>query len=102
MSELNHRLKDLISSADLMLFMKGTPDQPMCRFSAQTVYILNQVGKEFGSFNILADNEVREGLKEYSQWPTYPQLYYKGELIGGSDIITEMFESGELVEALSA
>ena len=100
MENLNNRLKEIIGSHDMMIFMKGTPEQPMCRFSAHTVSMLNQLDKEYGSFNILEDMDVREGLKAYSNWPTYPQLYYKNELIGGCDIISEMFENGELQDML--
>lgn len=97
---LNDKLKKLISSAPLMLFMKGTPDEPKCGFSTQMVGLLNTHGFRFGSFNILSDNTVRQALKEYSNWPTYPQLYHNGELIGGLDIVKEMSESGELKELL--
>ncbi|MDD0853559.1 Grx4 family monothiol glutaredoxin [Halobacteriovorax sp. GB3] len=93
---LEEQIKGLIGSSDIFLFMKGTPDMPMCGFSANSVAILSQLGKSFKSFNILADDEIRQGLKEYSNWPTYPQLYFKGQLIGGNDIITEMFHNGEL------
>mmetsp|Transcript_35478 Transcript_35478/g.60823 ORF Transcript_35478/g.60823 Transcript_35478/m.60823 type:complete len:333 (-) Transcript_35478:152-1150(-) len=93
---LNERLKNLINSSPVMLFMKGTPDEPKCGFSTQMVGILNNAGIQFGSFNILNDNTVRQALKEYSNWPTYPQLYVKGELIGGLDIVREMSEAGEL------
>lgn len=99
-SELNEQIKSLINSADLFLFMKGTPDMPMCGFSANTIAMLNSVGKPYKTFNILEDMDIREGLKVYSNWPTYPQLYYKGELVGGNDIITEMFQSGQLQEVL--
>jgi len=76
--------------------MKGVPDFPQCGFSAQTVAMLKSLGQEFNSYNILEDQELREGLKVYSSWPTFPQLYVNGELIGGCDIMTELFESGEL------
>jgi len=97
---LNERLKKLVSSSPLMLFMKGTPDEPKCGFSTQMVGILNDHGIRFGSFNILNDNTVRQALKEYSNWPTYPQLYHHGELLGGLDIIKEMAENGELKELM--
>jgi Grx4 family monothiol glutaredoxin len=98
---LNERIKKLINSSPVMLFMKGTPDEPKCGFSNQISSILNDQGIQYGSFNILSDNAVREGLKEYSNWPTYPQLYAHGELIGGLDIIKELVESGEFQDALA-
>ena len=78
-----------------MLFMKGTPDEPRCGFSRQIVEILKNKQVKYGSFDILSDNEVREGLKTYSNWPTYPQVYIKGELVGGLDIVKELVQSGE-------
>jgi monothiol glutaredoxin len=81
--------------------MKGTPDFPQCGFSAAAVRTLSAVGAKFDTFNIFEDPELREALKQYSNWPTYPQLYVNGELIGGSDIITEMYNSGELAQVLS-
>ncbi|KAL5225699.1 hypothetical protein ABZP36_012338 [Zizania latifolia] len=93
---LEDRLKALISSAPVMLFMKGTPDAPRCGFSSKVVNALKQAGISFGSFDILSDEEVRQGLKTYSNWPTFPQLYCKSELIGGCDIVLEMEKSGEL------
>lgn len=83
-------------SKPIMLFMKGTPDFPQCGFSAQAVQVLRSIGVEFSSVNILEDPELREALKRHSDWPTYPQLYIQGELIGGSDILMEMYRSGEL------
>ena len=91
-------IENEINSNDVMLFMKGTPVFPMCGFSATVVVILNKVGVKFGSLNVLESDEMREGIKIYSNWPTIPQLYVKKEFIGGCDIITEMFESGELLE----
>ncbi|KAL2630263.1 hypothetical protein R1flu_014949 [Riccia fluitans] len=99
--ELNQRLKNLINLKPVMLFMKGTPEEPKCGFSRKVVGFLNETGVEFGSFNILADEEVRQGLKTYSNWPTYPQLYVQGELLGGCDIITEMHQSGELKQTFA-
>ncbi|KAJ4784228.1 Glutaredoxin family protein [Rhynchospora pubera] len=98
---LEDRLKHLVSSSPAMLFMKGTPDAPKCGFSSKVVNALREEEVEFGSFDILSDEEVRQGLKSFSNWPTYPQLYYKGELIGGCDIVLEMHNSGELKETLS-
>lgn len=100
--DLNARLSMLINSHPVMLFMKGSPDTPKCGFSRQTVALLDEAGiKDYGTFDILADEEVRQGLKTYSNWPTYPQLYVKGELIGGLDILREMHANGELTEALT-
>ena len=87
-------------SKPAVLFMKGTPDFPQCGFSAQSVQVLRSVGAEFEHVNILEDQELREALKQHSNWPTYPQLYIKGELVGGSDILLEMYGSGELAEKL--
>ncbi|GJN19795.1 hypothetical protein PR202_gb07104 [Eleusine coracana subsp. coracana] len=98
---LEDRLKALISSAPVMLFMKGTPDAPRCGFSSKVVNALKKEGVSFGSFDILPDEEVRQGLKTYSNWPTFPQLYYKSELIGGCDIILELEKSGELKSTLT-
>ncbi|XP_017339852.1 glutaredoxin 3 [Ictalurus punctatus] len=94
--ELNERLKKLINAASCMLFMKGTPQEPRCGFSRQIVQILKDHSIQYSSFDILSDEEVRQGLKTYSNWPTYPQVYVNGELIGGLDIIKELAESGEL------
>ncbi len=87
-----------VKSNDVMLFMKGTPNFPQCGFSGQVVQILDYLGVEYGSMNVLEDDEVRNGIKTYSNWPTIPQLYVKGEFIGGCDIIREMFQAGELQE----
>ena len=95
---VSQNIENEINSNDVMLFMKGTPVFPMCGFSAWVVEILNRVGVKFGSSNVLESDERREGIKIYSNWPTIPQLYVKKEFIGGCDIITEMFESGELLE----
>lgn len=98
---LEDRLKKLVSSSPVMLFMKGTPDAPKCGFSSKVVETLKGEGVSFGSFDILSDEEVRQGLKVFSDWPTFPQLYYKGEFIGGLDIIMELRSSGELKATLS-
>ncbi|XP_078440264.1 thioredoxin family protein [Wolffia australiana] len=95
------RLRNLITSSPVMLFMKGSPDTPRCGFSSKVVGALRGEGVDFGHFDILEDEEVRQGLKTLSNWPTYPQLYYKGELIGGCDIILELHRSGELKATLS-
>jgi len=93
---LKSRLESIINSSSILLFMKGTPEEPRCGFSRKSVEILREEGLEFGSFNILTDEEVRQGLKTYSNWSSYPQLFIKGEFIGGSDIMIEMQKSGEL------
>lgn len=93
--ELEQKIKDLISQYRVMLFMKGTPEAPQCSFSANAVAILVEAGIYFESFDIYSDEEVRQWIKEYSSWPTYPQLYIDGELIGGVDIMMDMFEGGE-------
>lgn len=97
---VNERIEEQLNAHDILLYMKGTPDFPQCGFSGQTVAALNAVGKPYAFVNIFEDEEVRQGLKTYSNWPTFPQLYVKGELIGGSDIVLEMFHSGELKELL--
>jgi len=96
MSDINQFIEDQIKSNDVMLFMKGTPDFPQCGFSGQVVQILNYLGVEYGSANVLETDELREGIKAYSNWPTIPQLYVKGEFVGGCDIVREMFQAGEL------
>ncbi|KAM6909876.1 glutaredoxin 3 [Xenentodon cancila] len=93
---LEQRLKKLVNAAPCMLFMKGAPQEPRCGFSRQIVALLKDRGVQFSSFDILSDEEVRQGLKAYSNWPTYPQLYVNGELVGGLDIVKELAESGEL------
>jgi monothiol glutaredoxin len=94
--EVFGRIRDDISKNDVLLFMKGTPVFPQCGFSAAVVDCLSQLGVKFHGVNILTDTELRQGIKEFSQWPTIPQLYVKGEFVGGCDIIREMFETGEL------
>jgi monothiol glutaredoxin len=93
---VTERIEEQLSSHDVLLYMKGTPDFPQCGFSGQAVAALNAIGKPYAFVNIFEDPDIREGLKEYSNWPTFPQLYVKGELIGGCDIMVEMFRSGEL------
>lgn len=100
--DINERIEKQLGGHTVMLYMKGSPDFPQCGFSAQAVAALRACGTEFGHTNILEDPELREGLKKYSNWPTYPQLYVKGELIGGSDILMEMYKSGELKTLLGA
>jgi monothiol glutaredoxin len=98
--DVNSRIEEQLSSHDILLYMKGTPDFPQCGFSGQTVAALKAVGKPFAFVNIYEDEEIRQGLKIHSNWPTFPQLYVKGELIGGSDIVVEMYHSGELKKLL--
>jgi len=98
--DVNDRIKQQLASAPVVLFMKGSPDFPQCGFSAQTVGALRQLGASFHHVNIFDDPELREALKKFSNWPTYPQLYVKGELIGGCDIAMEMYRSGELKSLL--
>jgi monothiol glutaredoxin len=99
--DINERIEEQLESNQVMLYMKGSPDFPQCGFSGQTVAALKAIGKPFAYVNIFEDPEIREGLKQYSNWPTFPQLYVKGELIGGCDIVMEMFESGELQNLLA-
>ena len=96
------QIKTEIASQDVVLFMKGTPQFTMCGFSGQVVQILDYVGVPFKGINVLEDQGIREGIKDYANWPTIPQLYIKGEFIGGSDIMMEMYESGELANTLAA
>jgi monothiol glutaredoxin len=98
---LRDRIESTISEKPVVLFMKGNKNFPACGFSAQVVQVLKQVGVEFKDVNILADPELRQGLKEYSNWPTFPQLYVNGQLIGGCDIVTEMHQNGELSKVLA-
>jgi monothiol glutaredoxin len=99
--DLRQRIDELVKSNRVMLFMKGNKVFPACGFSAQVVQILKHHGAEFETFNILSDNDMRVGLKEYSEWPTFPQLYVNGEFVGGCDIVTEMHNSGELDKLLA-
>lgn len=98
--DVKSQIESLLKSSKIVLFMKGNAQMPMCGFSANTVSILKNLGVSFKTFNILNDQDIRQGLKDYSNWPTYPQLYINGQLIGGNDIVTEMFKSGELQEFL--
>ena len=90
------RIKDIIAGSDVVLFMKGVPAAPQCGFSGTVVQILNGLGVPFTGINVLADPEIRDGIKSFSNWPTIPQLYVKGEFVGGCDIVREMFQAGEL------
>lgn len=98
--DLNTRIKNLINSSPIFLFMKGTPDMPQCGFSANVIRILNQYSVSYKTFNILSDMDIREGVKQFSNWPTYPQLYVKGQLVGGNDIVNELMQNGELEQIL--
>lgn len=95
------RIEEMLEQSPVMLFMKGNPQFPQCGFSARAVAILDEIGSDYSTFNILEDEEIRQGIKEYGNWPTIPQLYIKKELVGGSDILMEMYESGELKEMLN-
>lgn len=95
------KLHELVNSKKIMLFMKGSPEEPRCGFSRKVVNVLKDQGVEFGSFDILSDETIRQGMKTYANWPTFPQLYVEGELLGGCDIILEMNENGELKEVSS-
>ena len=97
---LRARIESILQANRVVLFMKGQPGMPQCGFSAKSVGTLNDLGVEFAHVNVLADNEIREGIKLYGDWPTIPQLYVNGEFIGGSDIMTEMYQSGELQQVL--
>ena len=94
------RIESLIHSSPIVVFMKGTKSMPQCGFSNNVVQILNSLGLPFETFDVLSDMEIRQGIKEFSDWPTIPQVYVKGEFIGGSDILIEMYNSGELKEKL--
>ena len=94
------RIKQLVDNNNVVLFMKGDRNFPQCGFSGRVIQVLQACGTEFETFNVLSDNEVREGIKQFSNWPTIPQLYVSGEFIGGSDIVMEMYEKGELQKKL--
>ena len=100
MMEINEKIKELIGGNDICLFMKGTPDNPQCGFSMAVSNILKHLKVNFKGVNVLEDENLRQGIKTFSDWPTIPQLYVKGEFIGGCDIIKEMFEKGELKSLL--
>ncbi len=100
MADAASRISDIVTTNDVVLFMKGTPLFPQCGFSSQAVAILDHLNVAYESVDVLQDMEIRQGIKAYSDWPTIPQLYVKGEFLGGSDIMTEMYQSGELEQAL--
>src|SRR5688572_33327683 len=102
MSDVNGRLDEIVQGNDVVLFMKGSTLFPQCGFSSRAVAILDHLGVPFETVDVLQDQEVRQGIKEYSDWPTIPRLYVKGEFVGGSDIMLEMYESGELQTLVGA
>ena len=101
MTAVADRIKSLTEQKDVVLFMKGTPTFPQCGFSSTVVQILDYVGADYGAVNVLEDPEIRQGIKDYNNWPTIPQIFVKGEFIGGCDIVKEMFETGELRDLLT-
>ena len=101
MTDTNARIADTVSKSDVVLFMKGTALFPQCGFSSRAVAILDHLGVAFETVDVLQDSEIRQGIKDYSDWPTVPQLYVKGEFVGGSDIMMEMFEAGELQQMMA-
>jgi monothiol glutaredoxin len=100
-TDIHTQIDNEVKSNDVVLFMKGTPQFPMCGFSSQVVQILNYLGVPYKGVNVLEDESIRQGIKDYSNWPTVPQLYVKGEFIGGCDITREMFQAGELQQLLT-
>ncbi len=100
MSDINKKIKTIIDSNSIVLFMKGTPEAPQCGFSMAVSNILKHLKVKFEGVNVLENNEIRQGIKDYTDWPTIPQLYIKGEFVGGCDIVKEMFEKGELKKLL--
>ncbi len=100
MADINSRISTMVGDNDVVLFMKGTPLFPQCGFSSRAVAILDHCGVQYESVDVLQDMEVRQGIKTFSDWPTIPQLYVKGEFVGGSDIMMEMFEAGELQQMM--
>jgi monothiol glutaredoxin len=102
MTTVHDRISTLVTTNDIVLFMKGTPMFPQCGFSSTAVAILERLGVEFEGVDVLADPEIRAGVKDYSDWPTVPQLYVKGEFVGGSDIMMEMYQAGELTAMIEA
>jgi monothiol glutaredoxin len=101
MSDTNSRIAEIVNGNDVVLFMKGTPLFPQCGFSSRAIAILDHLGVDYASVDVLQDMEIRQGIKAFSDWPTIPQLYVKGEFVGGSDIMMEMFEAGELQQLMA-
>ncbi|AJY46444.1 Grx4 family monothiol glutaredoxin [Martelella endophytica] len=102
MTDAHTSIQNEVDNNDVVLFMKGTPQFPQCGFSGQVVQILDYLGVEYKGVNVLADADLRQGIKDFSNWPTIPQLYVKGEFVGGCDIVREMFQAGELQDHLTA
>jgi len=101
MSDTTTRIAEIVNGNDVVLFMKGTPLFPQCGFSSRAIAILDHLGVEYASVDVLQDMDIRQGIKSFSDWPTIPQLYVKGEFVGGSDIMMEMFEAGELQQLMT-
>ena len=101
MTEVTDKIQGLVDNADVVLFMKGTKEMPQCGFSSRVAGVLNYMGVDYRDVNVLADDDVRQGIKDFSDWPTIPQLYVKGEFVGGADIVREMFQEGELQQMLA-
>ena len=100
MTDTRTRIDEIVNGSDVVLFMKGTKTMPQCGFSSRVAGVLNYMGVEYADVNVLEDEDVRQGVKDYSDWPTIPQLYVKGEFVGGCDIVREMFQTGELQDTL--
>ena len=101
MSDVNQRIESLVKDNGIVLFMKGSPLFPQCGFSSRAIQILDHLGAKYETVDVLQDGEIRQGIKAFSDWPTVPQLYVRGEFVGGSDIMTEMYESGELEQLVA-
>ena len=101
MSDANQRIDTLVKGNDIVLFMKGSPLFPQCGFSSRAIQILDHLGAKYETVDVLQDGDIRQGIKSYSDWPTIPQLYIRGEFVGGSDIMTEMYENGELEQLVA-
>jgi monothiol glutaredoxin len=100
--DIKDKIQQQLGGADIVLYMKGSPQMPQCGFSAKATQMLSACGAKFDSYDVLSDPDLRQGLKEFSNWPTFPQLYIKGELVGGCDIMMELFQQGELQKLVSA
>lgn len=99
-ADVKTRIQEMVGASEIFLFMKGNPSMPQCGFSANVVGILNTIGANYKTFDVLSDWDIREGVKQFSSWPTFPQLYVKGTLVGGNDVISELYDNGELEETL--
>ena len=100
MTDAKTKIDEIVKANDVVLYMKGTKSMPQCGFSSRVAGVLNYMGVDYADVNVLADDEIRQGIKDYSDWPTIPQLYVKGDFVGGCDIVREMYENGELKELL--